>query len=235
MSVQPSNIIPWGRSFKEYELMFGLTESDLRSKILGCGDGPASFNAEMTRRGFSVVSSDPIYALPSTQILEQFQTSIAPVMAQVRAQPDNYVWSYHRSPEELLRCREGVIREFLADLPAGTAEGRYVVGELPGLPFAAGAFDLALCSHLLFLYSNVLSLDFHLQSILELCRVAREARIFPLTGLDCEPSPYLEPLQQDLSRSGLRTEIVKVNYQLQRNGNRMIRIFRSNPRHSNRG
>jgi hypothetical protein len=208
----------------EYEVMFSLGESDLRKKILGCGDGPASFNAEMTQRGLSVVSCDPIYVFSPAQILDQFKASIEPVMSQVRAHPQNYVWSYHRSPDDLLRNREAAIRTFISDYPAGLAEGRYVVDELPILPFANDAFDLAVCSHLLFLYSNILSLEFHLRSILELCRVASELRIFPITGLDCELSPHLPPLLRELQSRGLRAEIVKVNYQLQRNGDKMMRI-----------
>ena len=45
--------------------------------------------------------------------------------------------------------------------------------------FADREFDLALCSHLLFLYSEQLTADFHLASIRELCRVAGEVRVFP--------------------------------------------------------
>ena len=39
--------LPWGRSFDEYRRMFDLTAEDLKGSILGCADGPASFNAEM--------------------------------------------------------------------------------------------------------------------------------------------------------------------------------------------
>ena len=38
-------VVPWGRSFDEYRRMFALTDADLSRVILGCGDGPASFNA----------------------------------------------------------------------------------------------------------------------------------------------------------------------------------------------
>src|SRR5262245_31514113 len=162
MSVQLDKIIPWGRSMEEYSLMFGLTKAELRTKILGCGDGPASFNAEMTQRGGSVVSFDPIYGFSASQIHEQFEASLEPVMSQVRAHPQNYVWSYHRDPESLLQNRKTVLARFLADYPLGLRERRYVVGELPALPFAERTFDLALCSHLLFLYSGSLSQDFHL-------------------------------------------------------------------------
>ena len=44
-------VVPWGRSLAEYRAMFALSEADLQRRILGCGDGPASFNAEMTAAG----------------------------------------------------------------------------------------------------------------------------------------------------------------------------------------
>ena len=39
-----NEVIPWGRNLEEYKLMFNLSEADLNAKILGCGDGLASFN-----------------------------------------------------------------------------------------------------------------------------------------------------------------------------------------------
>jgi hypothetical protein len=41
--------------------MFALSDADLRGRVLGCADGPASFNAEATRRGTSIISADPLY------------------------------------------------------------------------------------------------------------------------------------------------------------------------------
>lgn len=49
-------VVPWGRSFDEYCHMFALSSDDLALRILGCGDGPASFNAGATRRGMAVTS-----------------------------------------------------------------------------------------------------------------------------------------------------------------------------------
>ncbi|MCG6943585.1 MAG: hypothetical protein LJE69_20335 [Thiohalocapsa sp.] len=66
--MQLDDIVPWGRSFDEYRAMFALTDADLGGKILGCGDGPASFNAEATARGARVVSADPIYAFTAADI-----------------------------------------------------------------------------------------------------------------------------------------------------------------------
>ncbi len=61
MVIKYENAVPWGRNYKEYIDMFALTEEDMKSKIVGFGDGPASFNAEATKRGYKVVSVDPVY------------------------------------------------------------------------------------------------------------------------------------------------------------------------------
>ena len=61
-------VVPWGRSFEEYQRMFALTDEDLRLRIIGCGDGPASFNPEAARRGARVTSCDPIYRWDVAQI-----------------------------------------------------------------------------------------------------------------------------------------------------------------------
>src|SRR5438270_8831865 len=115
---------------------------------------------------------------------------------------------------------------FLEDFEKGKAEGRYVTASLPSLPFEDGRFDIALCSHLLFLYSDQLSLDFHRASIEELLRVASEVRVFPLLSLDRRPSPHLNPLVTYLAEKGWRTEVLPVPYEFQRGGNRMLRIGR---------
>ena len=72
------------------------------------------------------------------------------------------------------------MREFLADYDRGQQKGRYLPENLPSLPFRGNEFELALCSHFLFLYTEQLSLDFHKKAIAEIVRVAREVRIFPL-------------------------------------------------------
>ena len=116
------------------------------------------------------------------------------------------------------------MHDFLADYRSGQAEGRYLPAELPHLPFASAAFDLALCSHFLFLYSDNFSLEFHARSIDAMRRVAREVRIFPLLKYDADPSPHVEPLIERLTRTGHRVSIETVPYEFQRGGNQMMRI-----------
>ena len=48
-SLKLENVVPWGRNLDEYKNMYLLSEQDLQSKILGCGDGPSSFNFEVTK------------------------------------------------------------------------------------------------------------------------------------------------------------------------------------------
>ena len=75
MSMKLEQVVPWGRSMGEYVHMFDLSEVDLARTILGVGDGPASFNAEMHARGRRVVSCDPIYVFKSDQIRSRVEAT----------------------------------------------------------------------------------------------------------------------------------------------------------------
>jgi SAM-dependent methyltransferase len=227
MSFTLSQVVPWGRSFDEYVAMFALTEAELDGRILGCGDGPASFNAALTRRGGHIVSVDPLYCFAADDIRERIRQTGAEVLEQTRKNAHEFVWTSIRSVEELGRLRGAAMEEFLSDYPAGAAEKRYVEGELPHLPFPDEAFDLAVCSHLLFLYSEHLSADFHVASIKELCRVAGETRIFPLLELGTRPSRHVDAVRARLTAAGYSVSIRTVPYEFQRGGNQMMSVQRA--------
>jgi SAM-dependent methyltransferase len=217
-------VVPWGRSLTEYQLMFDLSERDLNSKILGCGDGPASFNAEMTELGNSVVSIDPIYQFSAAQIEQRVRATYEPVISQVKQNSDRYIWQNFRDADELGAARMNAMAAFLLDYESGKVAGRYLFQSLPSLAFADAQFDLCLCSHLLFLYSEQLSLDFHIAAIDELLRVANEVRIFPLLKLDGELSPYLEVVMAELANKGFSVQVKSVAYEFQKGGDRMLSI-----------
>ncbi len=115
---------------------------------------------------------------------------------------------------------------FLQDFEAGRQQGRYLAAELPQLPFENDSFDLALCSHLLFLYSPQLSLDFHLQAIAEMLRLAPEVRIFPLLELGSRPSRHLSGVMAALENQGYRLRVEATDYEFQKGGNQLLRISR---------
>jgi hypothetical protein len=217
-------VVPWGRSFAEYERMFALTESDLQKRILGCGDGPASFNAEATKRDVDVVSVDPLYGFSAADIRRRIKEVCPQVLEQTWQNRDGFVWNEFRSIEALGWMRLRTMVRFLKDYPAGREQRRHLVAELPKLPFEDRSFGLALCSHLLFLYSDHFSEQFHLDSVAELCRVADEVRIFPLLTLATRLSPYVDAVMQAAERSGRKARIEQVPYEFQRGGNQMLRI-----------
>ena len=216
-------VVPWGRSFDEYRRMFALSDMDLSRSILGCGDGPASFNAEATGRGTSVVSVDPIYTFDGPQIQERIAATCDTILDQTRRNAHEFVWDAIGSVEELGRVRMAAMQAFLDDYPAGKTQGRYVDAQLPALPFADGSFDLALCSHLLFLYSRQLDQSFHVAAAVELCRVAAEVRVFPLIALGGEPSPHVAPVAVALRARGFEVSLEKVPYEFQKGGDHMMR------------
>ena len=90
-------VVPWGRSFDEYRRMFALTDAELSMRIIGCGDGPASFNAEATRRGTAVVSCDPIYRYDVGQIRSRIESAYSQILEQTRQNLDDFVWTSIRS------------------------------------------------------------------------------------------------------------------------------------------
>ncbi|MFZ5620761.1 MAG: SAM-dependent methyltransferase [Pseudomonadota bacterium] len=221
------NVVPFGRSMDEYRCMFMLTAADLDKKIIGIADGPASFNAEMSDLGKPVVSVDPLYIFSGEEIETRFHAVVDDIISQVQATPDDWVWAYHRSPAHLRENRLQVLDRFLADYRKGKADGRYVVGELPALRFADNTFQLALCSHLLFLYSDHFGYEFHRDAVLEMLRVAPEVRVFPLLTLSLEISRHMSPLVAELSARGFTVKLERVDYELQRGGHEMMRIQRA--------
>ena len=226
MAFTLNDVVPWGRSYDEYVRMFALEETELRLRILGCADGPASFNAEATRRGARVVSCDPLYAFPAAAVRERIDATSLEVLEQTRKNAATFVWNTITSVDELRLVRKAAMSKFLDDYERGLGERRYVAAALPDLPFPDAAFDLALCSHFLFLYSERLGADFHVAAVRELCRVAGEVRIFPLLSLDGERSPFVETVSEALTESGIEVSLEGVPYEFQRGGNQMMRIRR---------
>jgi hypothetical protein len=222
MSFTLDKVVPWGRSFDEYVAMFALTGADLQQRILGCGDGPAAFNAWHTRQGGRVWSVDPLYRFSADDVRRRIAETYADVMLQTRKNEHEFIWTSIPSVEELGRIRMAAMEEFLSDFPRGKVEGRYIDGELPHLPFGDKEFDLAVCSHLLFLYSEQLSEDFHVASIRELCRVADEVRIFPLLELGARKSRHLPAVIDRLSSMEYAMTILPTAYEFQRGGNQMM-------------
>lgn len=229
MAFHLSDVVPWGRTFAEYVAMFALTDADYRKGILGCSDGPASFNIEAKELGIGVISTDPIYRFSASDIRARVDETAPVIAKQLKDNTGEFVWRHFRDADAVVDARLEAMRRFLADYPAGAREGRYIDASLPTLPFRDQQFDLALCSHFLFLYSQQHDLEFHLAAIDELCRVATEVRIFPLMEMGSVQSRHLEDVVAHLRSDGHAVDRVKVGYEFQRGADEMLCIVPSNP------
>ena len=109
------NIVPWGRSFNEYKEIFSLDTDDLNKRILGCGDGPASFNAELTKSGGSVVSADPLYQFSSEQIRSRIREVYPVIISEAAKNVNDYIWKSIANVEELGKIRMSAMEKFLND------------------------------------------------------------------------------------------------------------------------
>lgn len=69
-----------------------------------------------------------------------------------------------------------------------------------------------------------LNFEFHFAAVMELLRVAKEVRIFPMLTLERRVSPYVDPLRTELANKGFVSVVQRVSYEFQRGGNEMLRI-----------
>jgi ubiquinone/menaquinone biosynthesis C-methylase UbiE len=113
---------------------------------------------------------------------------------------------------------------FLDDYELGQKTGRYLNQQLPKLELNDLQFELALCSHFLFLYSDHLSLEFHQHALFELARVAKEVRIYPLVTLSNQNSPYLDACMKALIKAGFAVTLEQSQYEFQRGATEMLTI-----------
>lgn len=221
-----SGVVPWGRRYFEYEAFFALKDTDCvpGKRILDVGGGPASFAAEAVANGVDVTAIDPLYGEDAQAIRAAFEDARASMMNGLTKAHRRFVWSFYESPAHVERLREEALGLFLKDLKPGKAAGRYVDAALPSLPIENRSFDLALCSHLLFLYQDQLDESFHIAAVKELRSVAHELRIFPLVALNGEPSEFVASVEQTLLEEGAIVERVPVLFEFQKGATEMLRV-----------
>ncbi|HWC80288.1 MAG TPA: methyltransferase domain-containing protein [Pseudonocardiaceae bacterium] len=210
------------RSAQEYRAMFDLTEAECVGRaVLDCCAGGASFVAEC-----GAVAVDPAYAEGAVALAEQVRAGLRDGGRMIDDHSESFDWSWYGRPERRAELRTAAALRFLHDLRL--RPGRYVAGALPELPFADRSFDLVLCSHLLFSWSNVLDEKWHLAALRELVRVTRgQVRVFPLVVQGTGAAvPFLGTLRAALAADGLRTRLALVPYRFQRGAGEMLVVER---------
>lgn len=218
-----NSVVPWGRNISEYMEMFNFTENDLKKKIAGFGDGPASFNCEATLKGCSVTSFDPIYQFSKLDLKKRIFEVRDIIMKQMADNKDNFIWTSIKSLEELESTRMSAMNIFLEDYEKGLEEKRYIFHELPDkLPYDDNYFDIGISSHFLLMYTD-LGYQFHIDAITEMLRICSEVRIFPLVDLDAKNSDMIKDVISYFS-SLYDVNIAETKYEFQKSANKLLII-----------
>ena len=172
-----------------------------------------------------MTSFDPIYSLSPEKIRERSEPDLESVYQSIGRVP-TYRWGFYKNPEYMRTLRERASAIFLSDLK--THPEHYVAGELPGLPFAYGEFDLALASYLLFAYQDRFDYEFHSDSILEIMRVTRgDARIYPTVTFEAQPSEYIPMLRADPALRRFTFTEIKTDFEFLVNSNSFLKVTRA--------
>jgi hypothetical protein len=175
------------------------------------------------------IAADPVYVHPE-QTLTQATTAGASGGSQlIAAHQDRFSYTWYGSAQrrdDMRATAAAIFREHRHSHP-----GRYVAASLPALPFTDQAFALALCSHLLFTWADRLDERWHLDSLVELCRVAAEVRVFPLVLQGSgEPVPFLPRLRRRLQADfGITSQITAVDYEFQIGAHHMLTLNHEDP------
>ena len=221
----------YGRSLKEYERMFLLNSSDLKGRrVLDCPSGPASFCKEARELGAHVVAVDPLFKFDEYYLHRVAIEDMEHVISRIDQSKHERKWDYYLDLENLRVRQTSILKAFLSDYAASRLQNTcYLAASLPRLPFQDNYFDLALSGHLLFSYQAHHSLDFTVSSLLELSRVSKEVRMFPLrsNGQDRKkPFKDLNHVLNILNVNRISYEIRTTGFEFQVGANQLMILKR---------
>ena len=213
-------VIPWGKTFHEYQQYFSLQDTDLNKTIACFGDGASSFNSELTQLGKKIISFDPIYNFSAFDLEKRFYETLEQFKLQINFEKPHV----DTIVQEVISSRETATKMFLSDLEKGKEEKRYLTYLLPKeISFGNNFFDLGLISHFLLMYDD-LGIDFHIQSITEILRVCKEVRIYPILNIYGQTSTVLNPFIDYLKEKNFDIKFISINYKFNSIGKLFLKI-----------
>lgn len=218
-------LVLWGHSVDEYREMFDLSQEDMNARILEYGCGPGAVNAQQFHEEHQVVSCDPLFVLDKDTLLSKAIMIFAQMADEIRQQQAQFDFSQYGGLEPFIAQRKKGMDAFFADYEQGKAEGRYYGAVDYHLPYPDFSYDFALSSHYLFADLDDQTVDFHLNVIRELARVAKEVRIFPLIDREGQTSDFLGPVLLQLQQEGYGVEVREVDFHLHQPENAMLRVW----------
>lgn len=218
-------LVLWGHSVDEYREMFDLSQEDMNSRILEYGCGPNAVNAQQFHEAHEAVSCDPLFVLDKDTLYAKSVMIFAQMVDEIRNEQEQFDFSQSGGLEQLIAHRQEGMKKFFADYEQGKADGRYYGAADYHLPYPDFSFDFALSSHYLFADLDEQTVEFHINVIRELARIAKEVRIFPLIDREGKTSEFLGPVLLQLQREGYGVEVREVEYHLHKAENAMLRVW----------
>ena len=204
--------------------IFGLSDTDLELKILEYPGGIGNFNAQMHRQNRRVVSGDDFYCCDIAEVKRQARHYLALNLDFLQKNQRRLSLSLEVTLKSIVSSWQEACNDFVLDFECGWKQGRYCQLQMPTLPFSDHAFDLALCSDLVF--QRQLGSEVKVkQVVMELARVAKEVRIFPLLDETGEVSERLGPVMLYLQQQHFGIEIKEVPYRVLSGSNAMLRVW----------
>lgn len=219
--------ILWGHRLSDYKEMFNLSDEALKEKhIVEFGAGATSFNVEMAKLGYKVISIDPMYEYPLDQIKNIVSEVFDGTVREIKQSPKKYNLKSKDELVALVSKREEGMQLFFDDFDKGRKQGRYLSPkEFYEQNQTGYVFDLALITHHLFVNYEDKEVDEHVELILQMIRLAGEVNIFPLIDKYGKNSVLLGPVMLALQQQNLGLEVCQVGSQLQKSGNAMLRVW----------
>ncbi|MCB1827705.1 MAG: hypothetical protein KDH94_04690 [Coxiellaceae bacterium] len=222
MTTDAEFVPSWVYSMADYCQMFDLSESDLEFAILDYPAGISSFNAEMFQQGYKVHSGDPNYNMSLVELTSFSKTILDKNVEHLKAHEE--ILRDSTALDRIVSDWEESRTTFLKDYEQGKFESRYQMMMLPRLPFDDQQFDIALCSDHLF-HNHTAHKCQQEGVITELCRVAKEVRVFPLMNEQGDIAESLGQVMLECQQKGYAIEIKQVAFHQLKGGNAMLRIW----------
>ncbi|RIP35896.1 SAM-dependent methyltransferase [Staphylococcus gallinarum] len=221
-------IIFIGRTFDEYVKMFNLNMDTLKHKsILDCPAGACAFAAKAKSLAINIKSCDIAYYFDKQSLYNKGLQDIKHAMESMEEAKVLYNWTHFNNIQEVKAARYQALEDCYSDMLIN--ESDYLAVTLPDLPYENNNFDLLLSAHFLFMYAEHLDYEFHLACLNEMLRVTKEEiRIFPIVDLRGKQYQYLHEILTYINDLGHETELIKVDYEFQKNAHTMLRIKLNN-------
>ena len=214
----------WGHQFSEYQGMFDLPNHLSKKNILELACGPTLVNQELNHYS-RIVSCDPWFSNDLADIKQKFTDSFKQQVDNIRRHPERFDLNSYGGIDNLIAARHSNMEKFFADYALGWQDKRYQQLHVPNkLAFASSSFDLALCANFLFTDLPEQDIEFHIEFLKEMARVAHDVRIYPLTNYKAKPAKLLGPILLALQQQGYQVSIQDVSFRFVPESKAMLSI-----------